>query len=752
MQSSPQSPEHAQCPICRAEVSPDLKFCGACGSKIVDTPAEEIRGLNYLLSELARWEAEGFIGHEQAKKLHEDYERRREELRAQLVADKRAKLSDAQSSYPPAQVVPDSQTVYPQSSLPPPASQRKPSRALLEMLAEPHTIRILLYTGAAMLVVGVVIWLRDILYLKLKEPIIQAVLLAIGTVAVTACGWFTTLRTRLHLTGRALTLIGSLLVPINFWFLVRSHLIEGHSRAWLVCALCTLLYAQTAALLRERLYVYLASIASVATAWTLVFRAEREAIGLYALTLMTISLIFIHLSRLFRSTSAAQQTVNEEGHAQDNPQSAIRIPQSSWLWGPPLAHVALAGAGLALLFYMPWRVGAEPSFADGIFRLRSNEYDPSIAVLLFLMGAYIAWFAGRYIYANRRAPLYTISALALFMAEYLAADGFRLSGPVQLLMIAATAFIVGLAARTVSGDVVSTSLHRASLIVCVALAGLIYPVLSNSSPQPITHGMILALLAATYAASGEKTKREERAHAPVVFACAALLVVQAMIHLRAGDEALLAPCFSIGAFGLILLGAGLRRRARVQYFRAGLYSLSLAFVLACLRASFAPLDDAEAYAVPVALLLIAAAYFSARRDGDEYAADVKLLLWAGSLLLSAPLLFHALQYRLLLDAPAPWRDLATLCASLALILFGVLGRMRAPVLVGAISLVLELAALTVTSVDWLQIPLKVYLVSVGALILLVWGLMEFRREQILSLRQRVSERRETARKRFGKWK
>ena len=78
--------------------------------------------------------------------------------------------------------------------------------------------------------------------------------------------------------------------------------------------------------------------------------------------------------------------------------------------------------------------------------------------------------------------------------------------------------------------------------------------------------------------------------------------------------------------------------------------------------------------------------------------------------------------------------------------------MRAPVLVGAISLVLELAALTVTSVDWLQIPLKVYLVSVGALILLVWGLMEFRREQILSLRQRVSERRETARKRFGKWK
>jgi hypothetical protein len=264
--------------------------------------------------------------------------------------------------------------------------------------------------------------------------------------------------------------------------------------------------------------------------------------------------------------------------------------------------------------------------------------------------------------------------------------------------------------------------------------------------------MLLALLAATYGASGEETAGEERAHAHVVFAFAALLIVQAMVHLRAGDDALLAPCFSVAAFGLVSLGAGLLGRARVQYFRAGLYSLSLASVLACLSAGFAPLEDVEAYTTPVALLLVAAAYLAARRGWDDYAADVKLLLWVGSLLLSAPLVFHALEYRFLLDERAPARDLATLCASLALILFGVLGRMRAPVIVGATSLVLELAALTVTSVDWLQIPLKVYLISVGALILLFWGLLEFRREQILTLRQRLSERRDYARERFGEWK
>jgi hypothetical protein len=143
---------------------------------------------------------------------------------------------------------------------------------------------------------------------------------------------------------------------------------------------------------------------------------------------------------------------------------------------------------------------------------------------------------------------------------------------------------------------------------------------------------------------------------------------------------------------------------------------------------------------------------SARSGWEDYAADTGLLLWAGSVLLAGPLLFHALEYRLVLGVPAPARDLIVLCAALALVLFGVVGRLRAPVLVGATALALELAALALTTVGWLQIPLKAYLISVGALILLAWGLLEFRREQILRMRQRLSERREIARERFGEWK
>lgn len=1084
MQFSPQSPDHSRCPVCRAEVPPSAPFCGACGSRLAPSPAQEILNLNYLLAELARWEAEGVIEPWQTKPLHEAYELKREELRSQLsVNGNQAKQTATQ----PEANIPAEEEAFPrtagtnyqesQDAAPPPFVFREaiaplptrfhqreavPQRTLLEKLTDPHTIRVLLYTGAAMLVVGVIIWLRDILYLKLQEPIVQAGLLAFGTVAVTVTGWLITLRTRLRITGRALTLIGSLLVPVNFWFLVRSGLIENNGRAWMVCALCTMLYAHTAALLREKLYVYLASVAAIATAWTLVYRYEREALGLYAVTLTIISLAFLHLSRLFPRTT-------EEGEAQNNPQSEIRIQQSRLgyeLWGGPLVHVALSGVTLAALSYMPWRLGSSPSFARGVFRLTASEYDSSVAMLLFAGLGYAVWFAGRYIYAGGRTALYITSTLALFWTEFLALDGLQLSGQAQALILAASALAVAVAARLIKEEVFTVALHRASLAVNLTMAVVVYALISNAPSPTLTHGVTLLFIAATFAVASAarlgteaalfshasaicasaaflvsllsfrlesgtvffaacavwpfmlyavaalalSLKRETQLAAPYVrvadaeafllllIACAltfgldqelqyasrtfdrllganfsllsgavlygwlrsgrgrsvvgaalmsialivlvvaagdalkyagvlpmgwpvasaviiaaflmreaaqrlireesveratgqtrfstvkgtltrafvigvvadcatvaaaslwlasavyhfdeggtsaavvlllallywgeraarlrqewtayvcsvhagalliALLIalrvearwfasvsvlilfpvffiaakfaltratkwvagpasisagtvllatagaslLQALAHLQVSDPLLLAPAVGLGAVALLSFAASFWSQdpARVRYFRAGLSSTIFAFALLCLRAGFDPVSDVEVYSTPVAVLLLAVAYLSSRRGWEGYETDVSFLLWAGSLLLSAPLLLHALNYRLM-DVPAPWRDLATLCASLALILLGVVGRLRAPLIIGAISLASELAALTVTSVDWLQIPLKVYLISVGALILLIWGGLEFRREQILRLRQRLNERREYARERFGEWR
>ena len=1043
----------------------------------MDTPEQEILSLNYLLTELGRWEADGHLQPEQAQELRQSYEERREELRTQLITNG----NNPKASKPTQEVKPLVKPYQPSTpqplvqTAPRPQKLQKPQRTLLETLADPHTIRLLLYTGAAMLVVGVVIWLRDILYLKLQEPMVQAMLLAIGTIGVTVSGWLTILRTRLRLTGRALTLTGSLLVPVNFWFLVRSGLINNNGRAWVVCAFCSLLYAHTAALLREKLYVYLACLATIATSWTIIYRIEPEAFGLYALALMALSLIFLHLSRLFSlTTDYKQRTKEDERDAENNPssagrnpQSAFRIPQSDELWGPPLTHVALVGASLSTLLYMLLRLGSASSFADGILRLRrASEYDPSVATLLFASGAYAAWFAGRYIYTDRRVLLYSTGVLALFWAGFVLTDGFNLSGSTELLLLAAGCLIVALLARLMKTD--ALALHRASLIVSAALASVAYPVLFDAPALTITHSATLIFLAATFAAAStgrfcervaaatlaylsaifaslafsaelvslrlqsatlfyaactlwpfalyaiasltRHTKREtqlakpfmliadaelvvllalaslvafaldqppveslqqleplrgamfcvlsgailygalrsrrersvlgaalmsvaalllvgatgdtlkhsgalpfawpvataiiiaafllreaaerllrverepqpggdsrtpklaavfsrlavirliadcavvvcaslwfmtalyhlteggtsaavvlflallywaERAarlrhswlvyltalHAgalvltvlialrvdaqwfasilaltlfPVLFLAgrlspargldwlarpanvsagvalsfvALLSLAQASVHLNVGDPLLLAPSVGLGVVAFLAFMASLwsRKLARVRYFRAGLYTTVLTFAFACLRAGYHPLSDVELYTSPVALLLLTVAYLSMRSRWDEHAKDTGPLFWMGSLLLSAPLLIHALEYRLL-DVAAPWRDLATLCASLALILFGVMGRLRAPLLVGTLSLVMELLSLALTTVDWLEIPLKIYLMSVGALILIVWGLLEFRREQILMMRQRLNKRREYARERFGEWK
>lgn len=627
MQSSPQSAEKEQCPVCRAEIKSTSGTCGQCGlHPSAAAAAQEIRSVHYLLSELARWEERGLINSEQASALRTSYELRREALRAELAANGRAARSAATH-----------QEIQNEGQKNEPGARVIKRRAWLEKLTEPHTIRILLYAGAAMLVVGIIIWLRDVLYMKLQEPAVQAALLAIITIGATLMGWLTILRTRLLLTGKALTLVGSLLVPVNFWFLERSGLLESGRRAWIVCAICALLYALTAAFLREKFYVYLASAATIATLWALIYRYDPEAYGLYALSLTGTSILLLHLSRQLPSTEEGER------NAKDNPpsfthttQSRLPARRSYELWGAPLMHVALFGAGVSALLYMLLRLGVQASVES--FRFSLNDYDPTIAIVLFAAAAYITWFAGWRVYTDRRTVFYATSALSLIWIEFLALDALRARGANRLVILAATMLVVAFATIFIREQALASALRYACFLTSIALS----------------------------------------------------------------------------------------------------------------LASYA-FTDIEIYTSLIALALLIVADLSARQK-EAMALDDGLLFWAGSILLGAPLLIRALEFRLLMDVAAPMRDLATLSASLALILFGVVRRLRAPLLVGLLSLALELTALALKSINWLQVPLKIYLISTGALILVVWGLLEFRREQILSMRKHIQERRDYARERFGEWR
>lgn len=959
----PSSQDRSQCPICHAGVTADSLFCAGCGARLDEISTQELRGVIYLLSELKTWEAQRLIAVEEAEALRRRYELRRDELRAQLASNGDQSKSSAplpladEASTASAQGVAassrHSRLAVASQRVRAAATQSEARRTLFETLTDPHTLRLLLYTGAAMLVVGIVIWLRDALYLKLQEPLVQAALLALGTVAVTILGWVTTLRTRLRMTGRALTLTGSLLVPVNFWFLVRSGLISNDGRAWLVCALCALLYAHTAAILRERLYVYLACAAIVATMWALIFRATPEAYGLYALALMTASLVFLHLARTFPLSPQRDEktAATADAKAATADDEGARLSRWSYeLWGPPLVRVALFGATISALCYMLLRLGPAPSLSAGFFRWRASDYDAGIGMLLFVAIAYISWFTARYIYTDRRGLLYTVSALALFWTELLLLDGLRVRGTAYLLAFSLTAAGASAISRFILKDVSLRPLHRATDIVFTLLlltasfvALLIYLTTDEAQAwrpsilftlvatilygaargwrERSTYGSGLASLAAIIlVATGLDALRavglfppswpvagfvigaafllqqfcvrwlqpEEKAavsvqhtRAPVIVAgtpaaivcfvtdgavivCALLwladtlsfmyesgwsgvcvlllawfywtlraarqrlalfvhlanvcagasllallvalrcearwvavvftlillpllfalgryarareagwlatpashdaavltalislaVILQAAPVLQTGHELLLAPAVTAGALCAVTLLASLfsTGRERARYFRVGLCAAVAAFVLAILRAGFDPVIDVEMYTTPVAVLLLIVSYLAMRGEWDEYARDTSLLLWTGSLLLCGPLLIRALQFRLLLDLPAPWRDLGVLCVSLVLVLFGAMGRLRTPVIFGTITLLLELVALALTSVHWLQVPLKVYLTTTGVLIIIVWGVFEYRREQLLQLRQRLHERSAQARERFGEWR
>ncbi|MFN2454646.1 MAG: SCO7613 C-terminal domain-containing membrane protein [Pyrinomonadaceae bacterium] len=811
MPATESTPRSFECPRCRTLIPPENLYCAFCGAERKEaSPAVELHGINYLLAELAGWEAQRILNSQQAATLRQTYEGRAGELRAEL--------SDNSQS---AQVTHAAPIAAPSPNT---RKQTSSKRSLFENLSGQHTLRLFLYTGAAMLVVGVVIWLRDVLYLKLQEPVVQAALLAFGTLAATASGWYAILRTRQRLTGRALTLIGSLLVPVNFWFLVRSGLISNNGRAWVVCAFCALLYAHTAALLREKLYVYLASAASIGTLWAIVYRFDREAFGLYALALMIASLVLLHLSRLL----PLSEKINEDASLEENGDAHEPLSYANrWgreLWGAPFARVAIAGAGFAALCYMPLRLAeSSPSIYEGVFRLRANAYDPGVALLLYACAAYTVWYAGRYIYIARRVLLYTCCALAFCWMEVLLLDGARVSLSVSLLFLSLTALALSVIARATQDEPLARAIYNAGVLTSMALAFvlLIISMLAEdaraltyaaalfalavafavqSTPRfckRFAQGLLayaamtmlaalfalhvserwfaalfmLALFPAFFAASRMTFEQNEAwikrfafdaAGAVTLIAFGAALL-QAAAHFNRGDALLLAPCVAAAEISLLAFTASalLKNASSANYFRAGLAAGVLAFVLACLRAGFDPVSDVQIYTTPIAVALLIVAYTLVRRERRRASAptlenamtrDASLLLWMGSLLLCTPLCLRAFDARLIQDVAAPLRDVAALCAALALLLFGTMNRLRAPAGVGIAALIAELLLIALTTVDWAQVPLKIYLVTTGALIVFVCWCLEFRREQLLLVRQRIHDQRTAARERFGEWR
>jgi WD domain, G-beta repeat len=171
-----------------------------------------------------------------------------------------------------------------------------PRRTVWEILLDPRTIQWLLGFGGALLVIGLVIWLAAMGLFE--DPRTVAVALGIGNATLLFGGWALLQRTRYQTAGRALTLLACLVMPLNLWFYDYNGLIAFGDHLWIPALICCVLYAASALVLRDHLFVYVL-LGGVAMTGLLILGDMHKfhEIAAPSMLLVVLGLIGIHAER-----------------------------------------------------------------------------------------------------------------------------------------------------------------------------------------------------------------------------------------------------------------------------------------------------------------------------------------------------------------------------------------------------------------------------------------------------------------------
>ncbi len=282
---------------------------------------------------------------------------------------------------------------------------------------------------------GLVIWLATLGLFK--NPAVVAVALGLGNAALLVGGWAITSYTRYETAGRALTLLACLVMPLNLWFYHANNLITLDGHLWVAALVCCVLYAASAMVLRDAIFVYvLAGGVAMTGLLMLADMGKFWEVAAPATLLVVLGLICIHTERAFPDT--------------DGPFSR-RSFGLGFFWS---GHALLA-AGLLLLLgaqiagdwlykpffesiYQHWRLGPPAVVAE--------RWGQLLALALVLAGTYA------YIYSDlavRRVGMYIFLAVfTLLWAEVLVIELFALKVTTEaaIVALALTALAVNLIA------------------------------------------------------------------------------------------------------------------------------------------------------------------------------------------------------------------------------------------------------------------------------------------------------------------
>ncbi len=201
--------------------------------------------------------------------------------------------------------------------------KRLPRRSLMEILLDPKNIQWLMVFGAVVLVVGLVIWLYTIGIFENK--VFVASLMGAATIGVMAAGWVIIAKTRFQTAGRALTLLACLIMPLNLWFYHAQglHPLTLYERIWVAALVCCALYAASAWVLRDPLFVWV-FMGGIAMS-SLLLLADVDGPNEFwqithpAVLLVVLGLIGIHAERASRPPKVKGSPANDSAWHSSGP-------------------------------------------------------------------------------------------------------------------------------------------------------------------------------------------------------------------------------------------------------------------------------------------------------------------------------------------------------------------------------------------------------------------------------------------------
>lgn len=551
-----------------------------------------------------------------------------------------------------------------------------PRRSFTQILLDPRSIQWLLATGGGLLVAGVVIWLASLGVFD--NPLVVAGALGAGTLLMLGGGWWVVSRTSLQLAGKAVTLLACLVMPLNLWFYHSNHLMSLDGNLWMAAVICCALYAASALVLRDPLFVHVLMAGVAGTGLLMLADLDKVAeIASPSLMLVAMGLIGIHVERAFAPG--------------DSPFSRQRFGMAFFASG----HALLAG-GLLLLAtgqFTGWFV--EPLLPSFRIATPAIVVEPGLKLLaigIVLAGTYA------YVYSDlvvRRVGVYVFAACGtLIWAEMLGLEMLTIDHKPEIVLgsLAATALVPLVLSRVFGAR---PHLHRT----------------------------------ATFCGNGMMS---------LAFIGSTLMVLSRLLsdHARWSNAGLLGAMLV-----LTLIASALTQYAawRRTYVFMAIVNAAMALITLGALSGLSGWQKFEVFVVAAGLAMLLSGHIGWYREQDLPSSGVSSRLAMGSLLAGVPPLVAAVVNRFGYEISLP-DELALVTISALMLISGLLLQLRSTTLTGGTLLALHLAMLLTSAGMKTQLAVGVYVaIGGGAIFLLGLGLAIFR-ESLIQLPERVQRR------------